>query len=94
MQHFKYTAVDRKGAQISAAELADSESELIHRLRGKGLSPIRIELDSGGTKSAISSEIRNADLVDILRGLPLIFRSTGLWGCWHRPQTVSRWCSW
>ena len=75
MQHFKYTAVDRKGAQISAAELADSESELIHRLRGKGLSPIRIELDSGGTKSAISSEIRNADLVDILRGLGTLFAS-------------------
>ncbi|HXK55885.1 MAG TPA: type II secretion system F family protein, partial [Gammaproteobacteria bacterium] len=75
MQHFRYTAVDRKGAQVSAAELADSESELVHRLRGKGLSPISIEQDAGGTRTAITSGVRSADLVDILRGLGTLFAS-------------------
>ncbi len=75
MQHFRYTAVDRQGGQVSAVELADTESELVHRLRNKGLSPIKIEQDSGRTKSAISSGVRNADLVDILRGLGTLFAS-------------------
>ena len=75
MQHFRYTAVDRNGGQVSAAELADSESELVRRLRSKGLSPISIERVSGGTRGAISSGIRKADLVDILRGLGTLFAS-------------------
>jgi len=75
MQRFRYTAVDSQGGQVSAAELADSESELVHRLRGKGLSPISIEQDSGGSTSAISSGVRNSDLVDILRGLGTLFAS-------------------
>ena len=75
MQHFRYTAVDRKGEQVSAAELADSEAELIRRLRGKGLSPITIELDSSGIRATASSGVRSSDLVDILRGLGTLLTS-------------------
>ncbi len=75
MQRFRYTAIDGQGGQVTAVEIADSESELVHRLRGKGLSPIKIDPDTGGAGGISRAGVRSTDVVDILRGLGTLFAS-------------------
>ena len=67
--YFKYQAVDAHGKMENGQLNAESEKDALRILRGKNLTPVKIQESKQGLEGARRKKISNADLLDFTNGL-------------------------
>lgn len=67
--YFKYQAFDAAGKVQSGRLTADSEREAVRLLRGKNLTPVKIQETRSDAERSQSKRISHTDLVDFTTGL-------------------------
>ena len=67
--YFKYQAVDAHGKIENGQLNAESEKDALRILRGKNLTPVKIQESKQGLEGARRKKISNADLLDFTNGL-------------------------
>lgn len=67
--YFKYQAVDARGKMENGQLNAESEKDALRILRGKNLTPVKIQESKQGLEGARRKKISNADLLDFTNGL-------------------------
>ena len=67
--YFKYQAFDAAGNVQNGQLSADSEREVIRLLRGKNLTPVKIQETKAGTESGRRKKISHTDILDFTTGL-------------------------
>ena len=80
MANFRYTAKDLQGRDVSASMIAESEGEVISKLRKGGLIPVKIIRDEKGGKKLFHKKVKSEAVVIFARqlatmidaGLPLV----------------------
>ena len=67
--YFKYQAVDAHGKMENGQLNAETEKDALRILRGKNLTPVKIQESKQGLEGARRKKISNADLLDFTNGL-------------------------
>ena len=67
--YFKYQAFDAHGKMENGQLNAESEKDALRILRGKNLTPVKIQESKQGPGGARRRKISNADLLDFTNGL-------------------------
>lgn len=67
--YFKYQAFDAHGKMENGQLNAESEKDALRILRGKNLTPVKIQESKQGLEGARRKKISNADLLDFTNGL-------------------------
>ena len=67
--YFKYQAFDAHGKMENGQLNAESEKDALRILRGKNLTPVKIQESKQGPEGARRRKISNADLLDFTNGL-------------------------
>jgi len=67
--YFKYQAFDASGNVQNGQLSADSEREVIRLLRGKNLTPVKIQETKAGNDSGRRKKISHTDILDFTTGL-------------------------
>ena len=67
--YFKYQAVDAHGKMENGQLNAESEKDALRILRGKNLTPVKIQESKQGLEGARRKKISNSDLLDFTNGL-------------------------
>ncbi|MDG2251068.1 MAG: type II secretion system F family protein [Gammaproteobacteria bacterium] len=67
--YFKYQAVDAHGKMENGQLNAETEKDALRILRGKNLTPVKIQESKQGLEGARRKKISNSDLLDFTNGL-------------------------